>query len=111
MQIVLTTHSDASSNHPKSVLRRCFEEIGRTSAGNAVARLMEHASLERLASRCPRGFGRFVADFHRAFPRIECIVAASLDRAIGLDGEPPWGFDTLRDHVSRLRAVAKGRRA
>lgn len=97
---------DPASNHPKCVLRRCFSEIGRTPAGNAVAQLLERASLDRLASRCPRGFGRFVADLRRVFPPIECVVAASIDRAIGLDGEPPWGFNTLRDHVNHLRALA-----
>ena len=97
---------DGASNHPKCVLRRCFEETGRGSAGNAVAQLLEHASLDRIATRCPRGFGRFVTDLDRAFPRIACVVAASTDRAIGLEGEPPWGFDTLRDHVSHLRALA-----
>jgi hypothetical protein len=94
---------DRTSNHPKAVLRRCFEEIDREPAGNAVARLLEHASLDRLAARCPHGFGRFVADLRRAFPPIECVVAASVDRAIGLEGGPPWGFETLRAHVDHLR--------
>lgn len=97
---------NSTSNHPKSVLRRCFEEIGRSSDGNAVAKLLEHASLDLVAARCPRGFGQFVTDLRHAFPRIECVVAASADRAIGLDGHPPWGFDTLRDHVNHLRALA-----
>jgi len=96
---------DPTSSHPKCVLRRCFEEIGRQPAGNAAARLLEHASLDRLAARCPVGFGRFVTDLRRAFPPIACVVAASMDRAIGLDGEPPWGFETLRDHMSHLRRV------
>jgi hypothetical protein len=102
---------DSASNHPKCVLRRCFEEIDRKPGGNAVARLLEHASLELIASRCPEGFGRFVADLRRAFPPIECIVAASTERAIGLDGEPPWGAETLRDHmdhVCRLASAAVG---
>jgi dihydrofolate reductase len=97
---------DSASNHPKCVLRRCFEEIGRSSAGNAVAELLAHASLELVASRCPRGFGRFVTDLRRAFPPITCVVAASNDRAIGLEGAPPWGFETLRDHVKHLRTLA-----
>jgi dihydrofolate reductase len=96
---------DPASNHPKSVLRRCFAEIGRSSGGNAVPQLLEHTSLDLLATRCPRGFGQFVTDLHRAFPRIACVVAASSDRAIGLDGAPPWGFDTLRYHVDHLRAL------
>ena len=97
---------DPASNHPKSVLRRCFEEIERKPGGNAVARLLEHASLELIASRCPQGFGRFVADLRRVFPPIECIVAASTDRAIGLGGEPPWGSETLRDHLDHVRRLA-----
>lgn len=96
---------DPASNHPKSVLRRCFEEIGRSSGSNAVTRLLEHASLERVASRCPRGFGQFVTDLRRAFPPIACVVAASADRAIGLAGEPPWGFEMLRDHANHLRGL------
>lgn len=100
---------EANSNHPKCVLRRCLDEIGRSSAGNAVARLLEQTSLERLATRCPRGFGRFVADLRRAFPHIECLVAAATDSAIGLDREPPWGFDTLRDHVRDLHALVTSR--
>jgi dihydrofolate reductase len=96
---------DAASNHPKFVLRRCLAEIGRSSTDNAVARLLAQASLDQLAVRCPRGFGQFVADLRRAFPRIECVVAAANDRAIGRDREPPWGFDTLRDHVSQLHAL------
>jgi dihydrofolate reductase len=97
---------DSASNHPKCVLRRCFEEIDRKPGGNAVARLLEHASLELIASRCPEGFGRFMADLQRAFPPIECVVAASSDRAIGLDGEPPWGAETLRDHMDHVRRLA-----
>jgi dihydrofolate reductase len=96
---------DAASNHPKCVLRRCLDEIGRSPTGNAVALLLAQASLDQLAARCPRGFGRFVADLRRVFPRIECLVAAATDRAIGLEREPPWGFDTLRDHVSHLHAL------
>jgi dihydrofolate reductase len=96
---------DPTSNHPKHVLRRCLAEIDRRPGGNAAARLLEHASLERIASACPRGFGRFVADLRRAFPPIVCVVAASIDRAIGLDGEPPWGGETLRDHVDHLRRL------
>jgi dihydrofolate reductase len=105
---------DSSSNHPKCVLRRCFEEIDRKPGGNAVARLLEHASLELVASRCPEGLGRFAADLRRAFPPIECVVAASTEHAIGLDGEPPWGAETLRehlDHVRRLASAAVGSRA
>jgi len=96
---------DSTSNHPKHVLRRCLEEIDRLPGGNAAARLLEHASLERIASACPRGFGRFVADLRRAFPPIACVVAAATDRAIGLEGEPPWGFETLRDHMEHLRRL------
>jgi hypothetical protein len=99
---------DPVSNHPKCVLRRCFDQIDRRPDGNAVAQLLEHASLDRVASRCPAGFGRFVADLERAFPPIACVVAASTDRAIGLDGEPPWGFETLRQHVDHLRQLASG---
>lgn len=80
---------DANSDHPKHVLRRAFDEIGRRPDGNATAQLLEHAELDRVASACPAGFGRFVADLRRAFPPIACVVAASTDRAIGLDGEPP----------------------
>lgn len=96
---------DSTSNHPKHVLRRCLEEIDRVPGGNAAARLLEHASLERIATACPLGFGRFVADLRQAFPPIACVVAASADRAIGLEGEPPWGFETLRDHVAHLRRL------
>lgn len=99
---------DSTSNHPKCVLRRCLEEIGRKPGGNAVARLLEHASLEVIASRCPEGFGRFVADLQRVFPPIECIVAASTERAIGLDGDSPWGTETLRDHMDHVRRLARG---
>jgi dihydrofolate reductase len=99
---------DPASNHPKCVLRRCFDQIDRRPDGNAVAQLLEHASLDRVASRCRAGFGRFVADLERAFPPIACVVAASTDRAIGLDGEPPWGFETLRQHVDHLRQLASG---
>jgi len=101
---------DSASNHPKCVLRRCLEEIGRKPGGNAVARLLEHASLELIASRCPEGFGRFVAGLRRAFPPIECIVAASTERAIELDGEPPWGTETLRDHIDHVRRLASAAR-
>lgn len=97
---------DPRSDHPKCVLRRCFDQIERAPAGNAVALLLERASLELLAARCPRSFGQFVADLRRAFPPIACVVAASNDRAIGLDGAPPWGFDTLREHVHRIRGLA-----
>src|SRR5690606_3185517 len=69
---------------------------------NAAAMLLEHASLERIAAACPQGFGRFVADLERAFPRIECVVAAGSDRAIGLGGDLPWGAGTLRDHARHL---------
>lgn len=93
---------DRTSDHPKHVLARCLEEIGRDARGNAAAQLLEHASLDVVASRCPLGFGRFVADLRRAFPTIACVVAASNDRAIGLGGSPPWGFETLRDHVQHL---------
>jgi dihydrofolate reductase len=96
---------DESSNHPKRVLRRCLQEIDRATTRNVPAMLLEHASLERLAATCPLGFGRFVADLERAFPRIECIVAAGSDRAIGLDGDLPWGAGTLRDHAARLIEV------
>lgn len=61
---------DATSDHPKHVLRRAFDEIGRRPDGNAVAQLLEQASLERVASACPAGFGRFIADQRRAFPPI-----------------------------------------
>jgi len=98
---------DPASNHPKCVLRRCFEEIGRSAGGNAVARLLEYASLDQIAERCPHGFGRFVADLRRAFPPIACMVAASSDRAIGLDGQPPWGFETLRDHANHVRLLVQ----
>lgn len=90
------------SNHPKSVLSRCLEEIGRTTQVNAAAMLLEHASLERVAATCPQGFGRFINDLSRAFPRIECIVAAANDRAIGIEGDLPWGAGTLRQHNVRL---------
>lgn len=96
---------DPTSNHPKCVLRRCFDEIDRKPGGNAVARLLEHASLELIASRCREGFGRFIVDLQRAFPPIECGVAASSERAIGLDGEPPWGAETLRDHLDHVRRL------
>lgn len=98
---------DPSSDHPKCVLRRCFDQINRRPGGNAVAQLLEHASLELIAERCPEGFGRFVADLGCAFPPIECVVAASTDRAIGLDGEPPWGAGTLRDHLDNLRRLTR----
>jgi dihydrofolate reductase len=101
---------DPASNHPKCVLRRCLDEVGRTSMGNAVSQLLAHASLAQVAARCPVGFGRFVLDLRRAFPRIACVVAASTDRAISLDGAPPWGFDTLRDHVHHLQALATAER-
>jgi dihydrofolate reductase len=101
---------DPTSNHPKHVLRRCLTEIDRRPGGNAAARLLEHASLERIASACPRGFGRFVADLRRAFPPIVCVVAASTDRAIGLGGSPPWGFETLRDHLQHLGQLTTAQR-
>ena len=96
---------DSSSNHPKCVLRRCLEEIGRATTMNVPAMLLEHASLERLATACPQGFGQFVADLERAFPPIECVVAAGTDRAIGLDNDVPWGPGTLRDHERHLAEV------
>lgn len=96
---------DPSSNHPKSVLARCLGEIGRTAPMNAAAMLLEHASLQRVAAVCPHGFGRFVEDLSRAFPRIECIVAATNDRAIGFEGDHPWGAGTLRQHDERLLEV------
>lgn len=96
---------DSSSNHPKCVLHRCLEEIGRTTPMNVPAMLLEHASLDRLAAACPHGFGRFVTDLERAFPRIECIVAAASDRSIGLGGDLPWGAGTLREHTRHLTEV------
>jgi dihydrofolate reductase len=96
---------DSASNHPKCVLRRCLEEIGRTTTMNVPAMLLEHASLERLATACPQGFGQFVADLDRAFPPIECVVAAGTDRAIGLDNDVPWGAGSLRDHDRHLLEV------
>lgn len=97
---------DRSSNHPKCVLRRCLEEIGRPTTLNVPAMILEHASLERLAAVCPQGFGRFVDDLERAFPPIACVVAAAgSDRAIGFDGDLPWGTGTLRDHERHLSEI------
>lgn len=96
---------DPSSNHPKCVLRRCLDEIDRTTTMNVPAMLLEHASLERLAAACPQGFGQFIDDLEHAFPCIECVVAAGSDRAIGLDGDLPWGTGTLRDHERHLTEV------
>lgn len=96
---------DPSSNHPKCVLARCLQEISRETTMNIPAMLMEHASLERLAAACPEGFGQFVADLERAFPPLECIVAATVDRAIGLEGDLPWGAGTLREHERHLAEI------
>lgn len=102
---------DASSNHPKCVLRRCLEEIDRTTTMNVPAMLLEHVSLERLATVCPHGFGQFVADLERAFPHIECIVAVANNRAIGIEGDLPWGTGTLRqynEHLIEITAATDG---
>ena len=94
-------------SHPKEVYNRAvLQATGRNQRDTAI-RLAEEANLDVLARECPEGFGRFRADFERAFPMFDCVVAADRADGIGTDNDLPWpALKTDLDHVRDLTSKA-----
>lgn len=81
---------DESSNHPKIVYQRTLKALGLPTSRDTAITLAEHADLDVLARECPEGFGRFKADFERAFRPFACVVAADENFGIGRNNDLPW---------------------
>ncbi len=103
---------DPTSSHPKQIYNRLVKAgTGRNHRDTAIA-LAEAADLDVLTRECPEGFGRFRADFERAFPTFDCVVAADLENGIGTKSGLPW--PPLRTDLEHFRtlttAAAAGKR-
>lgn len=94
---------DPTSNHPKQIFRRFLSLLALEGGRHTMAALVEHADLAVIADQCPDGFGRFRADFDRAFRGFSCVVAADEVNGIGKGNDLPWG--PLRADLKHFRDI------